>query len=157
MKNFMLKSFADGVAAHPEWEGKLKLLEQVFLTCTMPEDKEIELMSQLFNLQLMITYDASAQPVGRVGHASWPKVMLSNAPVFDGAGESAAHFRYVWTCPTQADPVQEAMASCNHVNEAFYHHTVSTSKCVKVEFMVLLYILAVTFIYIYICRFQTGP
>lgn len=107
MKNFMLKSFADGVAAHPEWEGKLKLLEQVFLTCTMPEDKEIELMSQLFNLQLMITYDASAQPVGRVGHASWPKVMLSNAPVFDGAGESAAHFRYVWTCPTQADPVQE--------------------------------------------------
>lgn len=107
VKNFMLKSFADGVAAHPEWEGELKLLEQVFLTCTMPEDKEIELMSQLFNLQLMITYDASAQPVGRVGHASWPKVMLSNAPVFDGAGESAAHFRYVWTCPTQADPVQE--------------------------------------------------
>ena len=94
VKDYMLSKFDKGLAAHPEWTDQLNKCKHLFQTCSMPDNDDIEFASSFFQLQLMVSFNG--EPVHHVGSASWPKVMLSNLPVVDGAKKSQPHFRYIW-------------------------------------------------------------
>ena len=93
----------------------------LFTSSTSPENENVEFVSKMFQTKLVISFEASSSPVQTVGEPSWKQALLSNAPVVDGAGNAAAHFRYIWapfdsaalekpTCERkQKDPVGQAI------------------------------------------------
>lgn len=62
-------------------------------------------MATFFGIHIVVSYK-SGEAVQTSGDESWPHVRVSNVPVVDGAGNAAAHFRYLWA---KQDPLEEAI------------------------------------------------
>ena len=110
MKTFVLKIFEEAEKeGHPDWKDELAKCKHLFETSALPDHEELTFMAKVFKVRLEVSYSTSASPVQGVGPVDASKLYLSNEPCVDGAGQSAAHFRFIWKCNEneKAEPGKE--------------------------------------------------
>lgn len=107
MKEWVLAKFQQGLDTHPEWEEKVKRSIDLFASCQMPDHEEVSFAATFFKVKLVVKF-YSNDPIQCEGDDAWPKLVLSNIPSVDEAGNAAPHFHYIWECyePDGKDPAE---------------------------------------------------
>ena len=86
----------------PSWSMALAKCMHLFQTNGIPGHQDIEFLASFFKVYVVVSY-TSADPAQCVGDKEWPHLHVSNVPAVDGAGQEAAHFRFIWSVHENVD------------------------------------------------------